>query len=395
MPDGSITLDYDQPLSTKDIGALFYDLFGDNSVGKDKEHILYGKLGLLVADVTYLGHPWPLFKKRIQLKDYYPEVFFKNQNSGLDTLFVGVYHYQSMYLFVVFDPGPYVEKKSHNSSAHVQSFDLQYAAKAGTYSKTDAMGHFIRIMDLDHFVQFVKDRVNAPTNVYDYDEVMRLIRDYFEDFFKGLPKGVWNGIDCYNEMKSGNADNWRQGEWQGWYFEYLFKKYLEKHPNDQISYYGDKSEKGIDFDIVFSKDKWIYGDLKADKCDGDILGNKFQSFDIVLKDHNGRVLYVVLRYKAELDKKHGYKTTIFWNQFRDDDKKYATLDEIKDGYGIRMKYSITPQEIKVISIDKTAYEILKKDPFHQGRNSDGKERETKLKVGKDMIEALSVYSQSL
>ena len=134
--------------------------------------------------------------------------------------------------------------------------------------------------------------------------------------------------------------------------------------------------------------------MKSDKEDGDILGNDFRSFDFVIEQNGGRVFYIVLRYSAEQDKNHGYKTTIFWNDtIREESRRYSSLAEIKSGYGKRMKYSVTPRSLKIISIDAPAYRILKENPFYQGRNSNGQAREPKLRIGKDMIEALTVYSE--
>ena len=393
--DGSVIEDYDQPLSTKEIGELFYDLFGEDCVLKGKQHVLFEQFGLLVANITYLGHPWPIYKKRIQLKSYYPDYYQQNMIDGIQTFLVGIYHYGRDYLFALFDAPAYMERKSHNSSAHVQTFDLQYAAMRGVYSKIDGNGNSVKVMDLEHFVHYFKDLAVSEPISYDFEDIRKDIEDYVNSFVDALPRGEWKGIDCYKEMMAADAPNWRQGEWQGWYFEYLFNKFLAENPNEGIRYYGDKSSGGIDFDIVFSEEKWIFGDLKADKDGDDILGNKFSSFDIVITEHNGRVLYIVLRYSSELDKKHGYKTTIFWNDFRDEERRYTTLEELKSGYGFRMKYSITPKSIRIISIDKTAYEILKTDPFRQGRNSNGQEREPKLRINKDMVDALSIYQINL
>ena len=64
-------------------------------------------------------------------------------------------------------------------------------------------------------------------------------------------------------------------------------------------------------------------------------------------------------------------------------------------YGKRMKYSVKPQLLCVLKIDEIIYEILKKNPFAQGVNSDGNDRKPKLKVQKDMINALTIYSQQI
>ena len=71
------------------------------------------------------------------------------------------------------------------------------------------------------------------------------------------------------------------------------------------------------------------------------------------------------------------------------------VQELKERYGKRMKYSVKPQLLCVLKIDEIIYEILKKNPFSQGVNSDGNERKPKLKVQKDMINALTIYSQQI
>ena len=38
----------------------------------------------------------------------------------------------------------------------------------------------------------------------------------------------WDGKKCILEMKENNANNWKQMEWIGWYFEYWCNKYLKQ-----------------------------------------------------------------------------------------------------------------------------------------------------------------------
>lgn len=394
LPDGTVIQDYDQPIRPKEIGELFFDLFGADAKQEGKQHILFERIAVLVAAITYLGNPWEIYKKRIQLKDYYPQYFNENLNRGMITLFLGIYRYRTTMLFVLFDPAPYVARKSHNSSAHVQTFDLQYALKKGKYQKVDANGNRVLILDPPAFIEYVRE-IAQGSRAQDYDSSLPLLlREYFTDFALTLPKD-WRGVDCIEEMRLANDANWRQGEWHGFYFEYLFKKFVSSHSDLGIRYLSDKTKTGIDFDIVLSEEDWVFGDLKADKEGDDILGNTFESFDKVILDHNGEVYYIVLRCRTEPDKNHNYETTKYWNQFRDEDRQYTGLREIAAGYGKRMKYSVSPVRLLFLRIDKTAYELLKKDPFHQGKNSNGKERKGKLKIGKAEIDALSVYSLPL
>lgn len=389
---GNIVLDYDQTLSTKEIQALMTELFGPVLRRDEKQFVLYDKVGILACNVTYLGHPHPLYKKRIQLKSYYLDYLAKNSVSNLKTLYVGIYTYKKTRLFVVFEPSTYAGKKSHNSSAHVYSINLQYAQRAGTFDKVDAFGNKIHIYNTYEFVRYIKTLGGELLGGITGEDLIAMINERFSDFKDSIPS-KWNGIDCYKEMLEANDNNARQGEWQGFYLEYLFKKYIaEKHLTD-ISWNSDKTESGIDLDFKFEQLDWTYGDLKADQINHDIPGNSFDTLDTVIKDNHGTVYYVCCLYKAEKDSDHSYKVTRFWNSLRD--HPYETEDDIRNRYGVRMKYSVEIKKICVIKIDAITYELLKKNPFAQGRNSDGNERKPKLKVTKDMINALSVYSQEI
>ena len=391
---GNIVIDYDQTLTAKDIRNLIFDLFNSKARVEGKQFILYEKIGILACNVTYLGNPHPEYKKRIQLKSYYLDYLAKNSSRNIKTLYLGIYTYNKTRLFVVFEPSSYASKKSHNSSAHVYSINLQYAQRAGKFNKIDAFGNSIHIYNTYEFVRYIKTLVGDPIYI-DTDDLMNIIQSYFSSF-KSTIKKEWKGIDCYKEMIEANDNNARQGEWQGWYFEYLFKKYLKDNPSSKIEWYGSKKKGDIDLDIKFKDFDWIYGDLKADQINHDILGNSFDCLDTVIKDNKGIVYYICCLYKSEKDSDHQYEVSRYWNEhIREESKKYDSIDELKKRYGKRMKYSVKPQILCVLKIDEIIYEILKKKPFIQGINSDGTDRKPKLKVNKDMINALTVYSQQI
>lgn len=391
LSDGSVVLDYDDPCVRGDVDKLFRRLFPAQVARDDKQLILFGNVGILTAAVTYLGHPWTLEKKRIQLKDYFPEYYQKNIRHGIDTLYVGIYHYGGLYLYVIFNPADYHGKKSHNSSAHVQTFDLQYAVRAGRYDKVDGMGNHITILDEAHFAKYIKDKSWLASRST-YEDVMQMLYDYFAHFLIQMPK-KWNGIDCYKEMLAAHDNNAKQGEWQGFYFEYLFKKALRENPTDLVQWWSSKKDSDIDFDLVLPQKPWTYGDLKAESIDSDILGNSLESLEKVITEHGGRVLYFCCLCNSEKDSAHEYKVTKFWNQYRDN--PYESEEEMADRYGKKMKYSVTPKEFRILNIDKTAFDILKEKPFNQGVNSNGKARKPKLKVTKGLIDALTVYIEQL
>lgn len=386
---GNIVLDYDQTLTKKEIDNLMSELFGPVLTKEDRQYVLYSKIGILACNVTYLNNPHPLYKKRIQLKSYYLDYLAKNSARNMTTLYVGIYTYKRTRLFVVFETDTFACKKSHNSSAHVYSINLQYAQRAGKFDKVDAFGNVVRVFNTYEFVRYIKTLGGELLGGMTGDDILELINNRLSSFKESMPK-TWNGIDCYRELIAVQDNNARQGHWEGWYFEHLFRKYLADNHVTDISWHADKTEGGIDLDIKFENKEWTYGDLKADQLGHDIQGNAFEPLDLVIKDHGGVVYYVCCLFKSEKDSQHGYQVTRYWNTLRDE--PYTTEEDIRNRYGKQMKFSVTPKRLVVLKIDGIIYDILKQNPFHQGLNSDGNERKPKLKVDKDMIEALSVFS---
>lgn len=389
--NGNIITDYDQTLTPKQIDSLMKELFEPVLEKDGKQYLLYKKIGLLACNVTYLGPPHPIYKKRIQLKPYYLDYLAKNSANGIKTFYVGIYTYNKTRLFVVFEPSTYAGKKSHNSSAHVYTINLQYAQRAGEFSKIDKFGNKIHVFLTNDFIRFIK-KEGGEVLATSYEDMLKVINDYVGAFANKIPS-KWNGIDCYKEMVEAKDNNAKQGEWQGWYFEYLFKKYLKENKIKEISWHNDKKDSGIDLDIKFNNKEWTYGDLKAHQLDSSILGNSFDSFDAVIS-HGGTVYYICCVYKAEKDSDHDYQVTKYWDQLRGGKYKENDYSDIENGYGKRMKYSVTPHHLEVLKIDDVTYSILKKSPFAQGLNSNGTERKPKLQIKKDMIEALTIYTKT-
>ncbi len=393
LKNGHLCQDYDQTLSTKGIDDLFKQLFGKHVVKDGKQQVLFNKIGVLTANVTYLGHPHPIYKKRIQLKDYFLQYYENNLTLGKKTIYVGIYSYNKTRLFVVFEPKTYAGKKSHNSSAHIYSMNLQYAQITGEFSKIDAFGNSIHVFKENHFVKYVNNLAGIENDVPDYDFILNVIKEYLESFFLQLPR-EWNGLFAYKEMIKSGFKNARQNRWPGWYFEYLLQDYLSHNHTTEIAWNADKTKNGIDLDLVFPSKPWTYGDIKADQENEDVLGNNFESFENVVVRHGGVVYYICVFYKAEKDSDHDYVVSKFWNSLRDADKAYSDFETLKERAGKAMKYSVKLKTVDVLKIDRNIYEILKENPFHQGVNSDGKARAPKLKIKKEMISALSIYTKN-
>lgn len=389
--DGTLVLDYDSIYTPTEILRVLQGIFGPSLKKDRKQYVFDNKVALLVKNISFLGHSWTSDKKRMQLPDYYPEYVLRNTQNGLKSVYLGIYHYGSVQLFVVYDPNQFIHKKSHNSSAHVNIFNLQYAQKTGYFSKRDRNGNDVRVYKKDGFREYILRLANnEKTDLL--KDVSHFLAGFANDILDFIPK-KWNAIESMKEMQQAGYRNYRQNRWEGFYFEFLVQKFLKQYPGLQIAWHNDKTKEGIDFDLVVSKDNAIFLDLKTHTSGDAILGNAMDTFEKVVEDEGGQVYYLVLNLKTEKDSAHNYAATKYWNTLRDhpEPDESKLIQESKDN----IKYSVEVEGISLLSIDKVGFEILKQKPFNQGHNSDGKPRKPKVSIAKKMVDDFTIYYKEL
>mgnify|MGYP006384946829 FL=1 len=142
---GNVILSQDQPLRGNALFNAVINRLGEEycSVERiyDKKVLVYAygnkKTILLVKAITYLGNPHPVFKKRIQLPDWYQDFCTMAEKDGLtyDIRFLGVYHFDDNIIFVDFKKDTYLKHGLHQSSAHVYINDLFQAQTYGILEK--------------------------------------------------------------------------------------------------------------------------------------------------------------------------------------------------------------------------------------------------------------------
>jgi hypothetical protein len=145
-----MVLDYDQPLTTipEKLFALKKALGKNVRIEKyqNTKHVfVYEDDGIkhyiISATLTYLSKPHPLFKKRMQLQTWYKEFYNDHKNNVNETIdLIGIYHYDGMEIYCIFNLQDYISKKMHSSSAHVYINDLYQALKNGVFDKIDMNG---------------------------------------------------------------------------------------------------------------------------------------------------------------------------------------------------------------------------------------------------------------
>lgn len=349
------------PNSREEIGCV-YGIF------ESKKYCIYFK------NISYLGIPHPLHKKRIQIPMSFNNLYEKNKVLGIETLLIGVYSYKGNIILVDFQ----VKKRGKNSSAHVYSNDLRNATINSYFKKTDNMGNVVIA-----FNPINKSVVEAYLEQKLFnEEVLELpFIQYLDSFFDDIDKKL-NGIKCYTEMINNKYNNAEQSEWPGFYMEYRLEKYINTfNMQTVIQFLHNKSKGQIDLDLYFPQN-CCYGDLKThSNSSNEIPGNDLSTISKVISKSN--LYYVVCNHDTIKDQDCNYEVTIFWNKLR---KKEDT-----HSYGKKMKNSIIITDYQILDINKYNKKYLK--VFNQGVNSNNKPREPKISINKKDINNFLIHSR--
>lgn len=384
----SMIIDYDEPLSKQSDFLNAFNLALDNKceiLKYKKSHNVYsyeenGKIHFfLTGAITYLSFPHPLFKKRLQLKQWFKD-FYEDYSIRpiADIHIIGIYHYQGLYLFVNFKAEDYIGRKLNSSAAHVYSNDLYQALVNGSFCKTDRNENHITILTVRTFADFLRGKKTENS-----------IFTLFSKFNNSFDFGKWIYADkAIIEMKNGNWYQWKGTEWPGWYLEYKFSCFIfAENCEKEMIYIGSvKDKKLLDFDIFFPKANY-YGDLKASDIDKkEAPGNDQEN---VLKAINqyGKLWYVIYEHKTEKDSLHNNEMAIRRMNLIGD--TYQPGGKIS--YEKKMKHSVEFKRMKIFELNRiNLNETL--SAFNQGHQPDGKSRAPKFLINKKNIDNFIVYS---
>lgn len=393
--DGNIFLGYDTSLSANRLFEVIHDYFP--SIYKDEDGMICGEyngIGYSVRakNITYLGNPHPVYKKRIQIADDLQNFYKRSKEKGMTPILLGIYTCGKNTIFCDFNIEDFINKKAHNSSAHIYSEDLASATTDGYFYKEDYFGNRITAFNKKGVNAFLEEKLKilspihndytldhskleyeftVPASVLHNNETLKSynIKNIVMEFFSSMKK-TWYGIECYNEMMRVNYRNKFQPEWPGFYLEFLFEKYLEVNSlNSFIRYAQDKKKGGVDLDLYMPK-LHIFGDLKAHSTySNGIQGNDLHTVTDILKqpEHN-HIYYFVGEHETKKDSDYNYVVTHYWNSLQGKDDLMS--------YSKRMKNNVTFCHAYIFDINPHNMKYL--TVFRQGINSNGKPREPKI-----------------
>lgn len=373
----NVILDYDSSITTKDIKETLshhFNVLNDKNPFKcldDKQRELY----FCIKQVTYLGNPHDIFKKRIQIPKEWKE-FLKKDN----TFLVGLYVYKDNKVFVFFDTEKYKNNRLNNSSAHVHTIDLRKGIEYGIFEKEDIRKNKITVVREDKVSVYVDNILSNKKN-----EIPREIK-LFDDF-SSVMNPDWYGISCYDEMFTMKYRNKAQPEWPGFYLEFRFEDFLDKNPNfkEVCTFVSNKKngDSDLDFDLNFAN-KYL-GDLKAHSDNTySIPGNDKDNFEKALNIY-GKFWYVVFNHSTKKDKDFNNEVTIYWNKLQNKENLLS--------YENRMKHSVKLQSMKILEINKNNVQYI--SDMTQGKNSDGSSRNIKIQIKSSVINNFLIFNKDL
>ena len=393
--DLSLEIDFDQTLTPNQIKEKLITLLGKENISEEmianRKALVYAnnsgiKEVILFANISYLGGDGahPIFKKRIQLQKSFKDVALAvANNSKYFVRFLGVYHYKGNIVFVDFVKDTYLNKKMHNSAAHVYINDLYQGMKNGIFKKIDRNGNLLYVIKYTKLKDYLDNNIVVKNNI-------TKIFDMFTKFNYGFPFGQWlQAIKCVEEMRDRSWSQWAQSEWAGWYLEYRFYHYTQDNDTEIYCKYIRQKRKS-DFDLWFNEVSF-YGDLKSESISSSaILGNDKESVLEAINTYD-KFWYVVYEHETIKDKDKNYEASEFINKLKFYNGKWPKGKAFDShSYGDKLKHSINYSKMYIIEVNRINYGEVLSD-FNQGKQPNGDPRNQKVAISKKIIDNFVIY----
>lgn len=389
LPDATITSDFDEKLTESRKNELLLSALpgAEQTSFAGQRVIRYGDNVIFKKQVTYLGNPWPGFKKRIQIPNTWLHAKSAADARTLTTHFVGIYHYNSVTIFVDFTPDTYVKRKANNSAAHVATNDLYQAQTLGIFSRSDRNGNHLTSIRHDYFSDYLRGYVEKQ-----HPSITTFER-FNSEFLTG---NRINALDAVKEMYAANWPDTFQGEWPGFYLEYYLDSFLKKYELETSIHFQKLKDHGsFDFDLVFKQGSRVeyYGDLKASNASASgSPGNDAEDLKNCI-DEFGRFWYIIYEHDTWRSRDNGDHATRQWNEWRQSVGHLPRKGYDPLSYWSRFKEAVRFTRMFILEVNKANIDVVFED-FNQGRQADGSARALKVMIRKRNIDNFLIYSTS-
>ena len=386
-PTGELIFDIDRALSETDKNDLLLrslpgatiETYCGVRVIRLEDQIIFKK------QVTHLGHPWPPFKKRIQIPQSWIVAERQARAEGLVPRFVGIYQHGQVTVFVDFDPTTYVQRKANNSAAHVATNDLYQALTLGQFSRVDGNGNRLTSVSADQLRTYLLDGYRPA------EQHVGVLRRFNEAFLDGRQV---DGLSAIKEMHEARWPDAFQGEWPGFYLEYRLDRFLRREGlDDLVKFQKVKRRNEFDYDLAFGGSSQIefLGDLKAsDVTKHEAPGNDAEDIARCVREF-GKFWYVIYEHETHHARDNGDIATIAWNEWKRSVGYQRKTEYNPLSYSRRFKESVRFLKMMVLEVNEANFGIVL-GHFRQGRQPGGADRALKVMISKRNIDNFLVYS---
>ena len=350
--------------------------------------VRFGDQVILKKQVTHLGHPWPGFKKRIQIPKRWLDVARQASAEGLLVRVVGIYHFDGVTIFVDCDPRTYLLRKANNSAAHVATNDLYQAQTLGQFSRVDGNGNRLTSVRADQFAHYLREGYVSG------QPAIEVFRDFNAKF---LDSRRLDALIAIKKMYEASWPDKFQSEWPGFYLEFRLDEYLRMHRlTDLVEYQKIKGKGLFDYDLAFKSGGAVsyYGDLKAsDVARHESPGNDADDINRCVSQF-GRFWYVIYEHDTWHARDNGDLATIAWNQWKRSVGYVPRNGYNELSYAKRFKEAVRFVSMSILEVNPANFHIVLGD-FAQGRQQGGAARALKVMIRKANIDNFLVYSEGL
>jgi len=174
VSEGRIVYQSDKVLSAIQINKLF-ESYGQVELHGNYRKLNYQglKINILAKNITYLGNPHPIHKKRIQI----PEAW-KNLLPLTNTLLCGVYSGPTETFLVVFANNEFLLNNINQSSAHVNTGEIIQANKYCDYKSPVNTGTFKIVIQKERFQLYIDEFVQNIPNFSTAEDIYNWQKTY-------------------------------------------------------------------------------------------------------------------------------------------------------------------------------------------------------------------------
>lgn len=383
---GSVVSHFDVPLSENEKNKLLLTALPGATISNqnDLRVVRFENQVIFKAQVTHLGHPWPAFKKRIQIPNTWVAAAQSASDAGFRVRFIGIYHHADVTIFVDFDPTTYLRRKANNSAAHVATNDLFQAQTLGQFSRTDRNGNRLTSVRTNEFASYLREGFTSR------QPQLAALEVFNRAFLDGARI---EALDAVREMHAARWPDTFQAEWPGFFVEFKLDESLRNEGTSKfVEYRKIKKKDDYDFDlgILGKYGVEFYGDLKASNVAySETPGNDAVDLARCIQEF-GRFWYVIYEHETTHARDHGDIGTIAWNTWKLEQGR-AAMPFNPLSYATRFKSSVRFVRMMVLEVNAANFHVVLGD-FAQGKQPSGAARAMKVKIKKKDLDNFLIYT---